>query len=171
MNNLTYIINIEVEKHSNQKYEYDKDTNTLILDRVLKYPYFYPYAYGYFPETLGNDGDELDILLITNLIYKTNESIECKIIGGLIMEDEKGMDEKIFVIPVNDKMYYNLKENEWNEICDNISWFFSNYKSKDINKWSKVHRLMTCNEAIELYNKSKLNYNKKKILSSFNEQN
>ena len=53
------------------KYEYNKDINLLELDRILKYPYFYPYAYGFFKNTIGNDGDELDALLITNEKYNT----------------------------------------------------------------------------------------------------
>ena len=62
-------IYIEIEKHSNMKYEFNKNTNKLELDRILPYPYFYPYAYGFFKNTIGNDGDELDALLITNEKY------------------------------------------------------------------------------------------------------
>ena len=61
---------LEIEKHSNIKYEYDKKFNKLMVDRVIPYPYFYPYSYGYIPNTLGKDNDELDILLITNEKYK-----------------------------------------------------------------------------------------------------
>jgi len=151
-------IYIEIEKHSNMKYEFNKNTNKLELDRILPYPYFYPYAYGFFKNTIGNDGDELDALLITNEKYNIDENIECKIIGGLIMEDEKGMDEKIFVVPINDTMYYNLTDLEKDEIHNNIIWFFSNYKSKEKEKWSKVHRLMTQTEAINLFNQSSNDY-------------
>jgi inorganic pyrophosphatase len=156
--NIRYNIHIEIEKHSNLKYEHDKDSDSLVLDRVLSYPYFYPYAYGYFKKTLGNDGDELDALLITNNNYKLDEYVDCNIVGGLIMEDEHGMDEKIFVVPINDDMYLNLIELEKEEIHNNIIWFFSNYKNKDKDKWSKVHRLMTQTEAIDLYNESVNNY-------------
>jgi len=151
-------IYIEIEKHSNMKYEFNKEINKLELDRILPYPYFYPYAYGFFKNTIGNDGDELDALLITNDKYNIDENVKCKIIGGLIMEDEKGMDEKIFVVPINDTMYYNLTELEKNEIHNNIIWFFSNYKSKEKEKWSKVHRLMNETEAINLYNQSSNHY-------------
>ena len=153
-----YSIYVEIEKHSNLKYEFNKKTNTLELDRILSYPYFYPYAYGFFKETVGNDNDELDALLITNNDYKRDTVVDCKIVGGLIMEDEHGMDEKIFVIPLDDYMYLEAKDDELNEIHDNISWFFSNYKNKDKDKWSKVHRLMTCQEAVDLYNQSRNNY-------------
>jgi inorganic pyrophosphatase len=159
MNNY-YNIYIEIEKHSNLKYEYDRESDSLQLDRILPYPYFYPYAYGFFKKTLGNDGDELDALLLTNQKYNINENVDCKIIGGLIMEDEKGMDEKIFVVPLNDDMFENLSDNDKEDIYNDIIWFFSNYKSKEKIKWSKVHRLMSIDEATDLYNKSVDNYNK-----------
>lgn len=152
-----YDIHIEIEKYSNKKYEYDREKNELFLDRILPYPYFYPYAYGYFKNTIGNDGDELDVLVITNFEYKVDQHIQCRIVGGLIMEDEKGMDEKIFVVPIHDNKYLEMSESEKNEIHENIIWFFTNYKSKEKNKWSKVHRLMTMEEAVELYNNSLIN--------------
>lgn len=152
-----YDIHIEIEKHSNKKYEYDREKNELFLDRILPYPYFYPYAYGYFKNTIGNDGDELDVLVITNFEYKVDQHIQCRIVGGLIMEDEKGMDEKIFVVPIHDNKYLEMSESEKNEIHENIIWFFTNYKSKEKNKWSKVHRLMTMEDAVELYNNSLIN--------------
>ena len=157
MNN-NYSIYIEIEKHSNMKYEFNKENNKLELDRVLHYPYFYPYAYGFFEKTIGNDGDELDALLITDKYYKNGEIVNCKIVGGLVMEDEHGMDEKIFVVPINDYMYIDLDEEDKKEIHDNIIWFFSNYKSKDKDKWSKVHRLMNSKQAINLYNQSYNNF-------------
>ena len=57
---------IEIEKHTNIKYEYDKTRQELVVDRILEYPYFYPYAYGFIPDTLADDDDDLDILLITD---------------------------------------------------------------------------------------------------------
>ncbi len=151
-------IHIEIEKHSNLKFEYDKISDSLKLDRILPYPYFYPYAYGYFKNTIGNDGDELDALLLTDKAYKVDDHVDCKIVGGLIMEDEKGMDEKIFVVPIHDTWYENLSENDKDDIHNNIIWFFSNYKSKEKIKWSKVHNLMSVEEANDLYNNSVLNY-------------
>ena len=153
-----FIVHIEIEKHSNMKYEFNKETNKLELDRVLPYPYFYPYAYGFFYNTLGNDGDELDALLITDKKYNSGDIINCKIVGGLVMEDEHGMDEKIFVVPIDDNMYIDLIEEDKNEIHDNIIWFFSNYKNKDKDKWSKVHRIINSRQAINLYNQCYNNY-------------
>ena len=144
---------IEVEKHSNQKWEYDRTLNRLYLDRVLKYPYFYPYAYGFVPYSLGKDGDELDMLILTDKHYPNfNVSPNCVegyIVGGLSMSDEKGDDDKIFVVPVDEiEDYMKLSEPEIRSMHDDIVWFFSNYKLKDEDKWSKVHRLMTRNIAV-----------------------
>jgi inorganic pyrophosphatase len=156
----TYSVYIEIEKHSRIKYEYNKTIHKLEVDRILPYPYFYPHAYGYFPNTLTEDGDELDILILTSddeepSITK-NRYYDVEIVGGLIMEDEKGLDEKIFTIKKGDPFFYNLNENKRNELFYNIMWFFSNYKSLEPNKWSSVKGLIDKEDAIALYNKYKL---------------
>jgi len=130
---------VEIEKHSNLKYEFDKTNQTLALDRILPYPYFYPYAYGYIPNTLAADGDELDALIITDRQdLKKDTFYSAHIIGVLIMEDEKGMDEKVLCVLDEDcteiRDIYQLSD----QIKDDIEWFFSNYKSKNECKWSKV---------------------------------
>jgi inorganic pyrophosphatase len=95
---------IEIEKHSNYKYEYNKETNALELDRILPYPYFYPYAYGYIPNTLAMDGDDLDILIISDRDnIKKDTFYKVFIVGVLIMEDEKGMDEKVLCVLDEDR--------------------------------------------------------------------
>lgn len=159
---------IEIERHSNQKWEYDRMNNRLFLDRVLKYPYFYPYAYGFFPNTLGNDGDELDALLITEKRYQNyNDSrthIEGFIVGGLMMHDEKGEDEKIFVVPTDEIENYNNKpSHELQSMRDDIVWFFSNYKIREEGKWSRVEHLLNKEEAVNVYNKSVKNYKQKDL--------
>ena len=116
---------LEIEQHSNKKWEYDRTADTLFLDRVLPYPYYYPYAYGFFPNTLGNDGDELDMLYITDTPYVNYNTIKTTIggyiVGGLVMEDEKGMDEKIFVVPEDEIDTYNQLDHESkNTIIDDI---------------------------------------------------
>lgn len=163
---------IEIEKFSNIKYEYDKKHNKLCVDRILPYPYFYPYAYGFIPNTIALDNDELDICLITDISYKNDVLLEAYIIGGISMEDEKGMDEKILVVPVNeyDMMLNELEKNNIinDEKIDNILWFFSNYKNKTKNKWSKVHKVMTQHEAVELYHKCRCRYDVTLITENLN---
>lgn len=148
---------VEIEKYSNIKYEYNKLTKKLEVDRVLKYPYFYPYSYGFIPETLGNDGDELDILIISENKYDIDKTYQCYIIGALIMEDEKGMDEKILVVPYEDYHVNNIKDiSDLNKnILEDIEWFFVNYKMKEVHKWSRVDHFVGHDEAIEIYNDSK----------------
>ena len=72
---------IEIEKNSNIKYEYDKDKKELIIDRYLKEPFVYPYAYGFIPGTLADDKDELDVLIITNKKIKNDKNI-----GSILMK-------------------------------------------------------------------------------------
>ncbi len=147
---------IEIIKHTNIKYELNKDIMKLEVDRVLEYPFFYPYSYGFILNTDGNDGDELDALLITERDYSNDIIVNTKIIGGLVMEDESGLDEKIFVVPSDEYDDFNkLTEEKKNKIYSKIYWFFSNYKNEDKDKWSKVHNLMDQETAIELYNKCK----------------
>ncbi len=163
-NEPTYSVYIEIEKHSRVKYEYNKTTHRLEVDRVLPYPYFYPHSYGFFPNTLSEDGDELDVLVLTsdmlgnkmNTIIQKNTYVDVVIVGGLIMEDEKGLDEKIFVVKKGDTFFENLNETQRNELFYNIIWFFSNYKSSEPNKWSVVKGLIEKEDAVSIYNKYKL---------------
>jgi inorganic pyrophosphatase len=151
---------IEIERHSNMKWEYDRINDSLFLDRVLKYPYFYPYAYGFFPNTIGNDGDELDVLLITEKSYSNyndeKRKIKGYIVGGLMMQDEKGQDEKIFAVPEDElDAYNNMPEIDKILMRDNITWFFSNYKIHDEGKWSRVEYIMSQEEAAASYRSAK----------------
>ena len=148
---------IEIERHSNMKWEYNRITDKLELDRILPYPYFYPYAYGFIPNTIGNDGDELDILYISDSSFVNYNTIQAPvggyIVGALIMEDEKGMDEKIFVVPEDEIDEFNRATHETkHQLYEDIVWFFTHYKSKDGNlRWSKVHKIVDAWEATEIY--------------------
>ena len=153
MSSGTVRVYIEIEKHSNQKYEFNKTDNKLELDRVLPYPYFYPYAYGFIEKTLAMDGDELDVLIITDKELKNDKWYDVHIIGVLIMSDEKGLDEKLLCVLPED--YEKISDINLlsDEIKDNIQWFFSNYKSKTPNKWSTVNGYEGKEKALEIYNK------------------
>ena len=149
---------IEIERGSNQKYEYNKETNTLELDRVLPDSFVYPYAYGFIPGTLAKDGDELDVLLISDDEIKSNTYEYGYIIGALIMEDEKGMDEKILMVPA-DKYLDNAIEDIFDmdlAVRNQLEWFFSNYKTGQPNKWSKVYGIFGKQDAVQLYWKYKI---------------
>ena len=147
---------IEIEQFSNIKYEYNKDLQKLEIDRLLDPPYVYPYAYGFIPNTCADDGDELDILIITNETLKNDTFYNVYIIGALNMADEKGIDEK--VLCVLDKDYEKIKDisDISNDIKLNIFEFFSNYKKNDPNKWSSVTNFINKIEAVKLYIKTQI---------------
>ena len=90
---------IEIPFGTNIKYEYDENHNLLRCDRILNTSMSYPGNYGYIPNTLGGDGDPLDILVLCDYQINPGVIIECKVLGVLLMEDEEGLDEKIIAIP------------------------------------------------------------------------
>jgi inorganic pyrophosphatase len=147
---------IEIEKGSDIKYELNKQTNKLEVDRILMSPFVYPYSYGFIPNTLALDGDDLDILIITDEILPNDSFYNVYIIGVLIMEDEKGMDEKVLCVLEEDYENINDIYNLDSEIKNNIFYFFENYKKQTPGKWSKVIGYENKEYAIKLYNKTLL---------------
>lgn len=146
---------IEIEKDSNIKYEYDKATSSLVIDRMLPDTHTYPYAYGFFPNTLAADGDELDILIINNTHdIKKDTTYQVYIIGALVMEDEKGMDEKILCVLADDYSLVRDITQISDETKDKIDTFFSTYKINVPGKWSKTYGFLNKERAIELYRQS-----------------
>lgn len=145
---------IEIEQFSNIKYEYNKDQQKLVIDRILDSPFVYPYAYGYIPNTIADDNDELDILIISDKRINNNSFHNVYIIGALVMEDEKGMDEKILCVLEEDFNNINDIDHLNNDVKNKIYNFFENYKNSDIEKWSKVIGYINKELAIKLYKKS-----------------
>ena len=142
---------IEIEKNSNIKYEFNKENNKLEIDRLLNPPFVYPYAYGFIPNTLAMDGDDLDILIITDKNLKNDNFYDVYIIGVLIMEDEK-------VLCVLEEDYININNiyNLDDETKNNIFCFFENYKKNTPGKWSRVIEYKNAEYAFKLYEKSLL---------------
>lgn len=145
------VVYVEIPQFSNIKYEYNKDTNRLEIDRVLNPPFVYPYAYGFIPHTLAKDGDELDILILTSKPLQNDKYYQVHLIGALDMEDEKGTDEKILCVLPED--YEKIKDIDdvSDEIKNEISYFFSNYKNNVKDKWSTVGSFMNRRETMELF--------------------
>lgn len=121
---------IEIPTGSQNKYEYDSELGKFVLDRVLYSPMHYPTEYGYLENTLALDGDPLDILVYTTFPTFPGCVIESRVIGVLKMSDDKGKDEKLLAVPVNDPRF-----NEVNDITDlpehilkEIAHFFKVYK-------------------------------------------
>jgi inorganic pyrophosphatase len=156
MEDIKVTVFVEIEKDSNQKFEYNHETKTLELDRILESPYFYPYSYGFVPNTKAKDNDELDILIITNKKISNNQYYEVFIVGVLVMEDENGMDEKVLCVLEEDYNKINDLDNIDENVKNSIHSFFTNYKNKSIGRWSKVYGFENKKYAIDLYKKSLL---------------
>jgi len=154
------LVYIEIEKWSNMKYEFNKATDLLELDRVLPAPYVYPYAYGFVPNTLADDGDELDALILCeDPIIRMDRTYEVYIIGALRMEDENGMDEKLLCSLDADIDIADIDP----EILREIEYFFANYKNKSVGKWSKTYGFMSKAEAIALKDSAAIRYEEESI--------
>jgi inorganic pyrophosphatase len=93
---------IEIPRGSRNKYELDKDTGLLKLDRVLYSSMYYPHNYGFIPETLGDDNDPLDIIVLSSLEVVPMCLVEAKVIGVMLMQDHGDNDEKIIAVSQND---------------------------------------------------------------------
>ena len=131
---------IEVSKFSRFKYEWDNELNSLVLDRVLHSSVVYPYNYGFFPQTLCDDGDPLDVLVMCDGELIPGCVVNVRPICYMIMEDEKGLDEKVLAVVDKDPRLNEIKKIEDipKHIIDEITNFFETYKILEKNKWVKV---------------------------------
>ena len=152
INHLNFVnVHVEIEKGSNIKYEYDEKTKKMVVDRVLPAPFFYPYAYGFIPNTLADDGDAVDVILISGAEYLTDSFCKGRIVAVLNMEDEKGMDEKLIVVPEDEYPEIQDMDDLTAEITDALWTFFSTYKTADEGKWSRVYGIQSKEMACALY--------------------
>ena len=148
------------------KYEIDKDSDALFVDRILGTSMRYPCNYGYVPHTLCGDGDPIDVLVVMPMALQAGCVIKCRPIGVLKMSDESGEDAKLLAVPVskttpiydNVKSYTDLPEVQIKQIAH----FFEHYKDLEPGKWVKVDGWADAEAAkkeiidsIELYKKGK----------------
>ena len=137
-----YVV-IEIPANSSPiKYEIEKDYDAVFVDRFMATPMFYPANYGYVPNTLADDGDPLDVLVVTPYPVMPGSVIRARPIGILDMSDEAGRDSKVVAVP-HDKLsvlYRDVKEpaDLGQLLLDQISHFFENYKDLEPGKWVKV---------------------------------
>ena len=126
-----FIAVIEIEKGSKKKYELDKETGHLILDRILYTSTHYPANYGLIPRTYADDGDPLDVLLLCSEVIQPLSLVRCYPIGVITMKDQGRLDEKIIAIPFHDPTYntYHDVSELPTHIFDEMSHFFSVYKN------------------------------------------
>lgn len=138
-------INVVIEIPANAtpvKYEVDKDSGAVFVDRFMATPMFYPANYGFIPNTLADDGDPLDVLVVTPYPVVPGSVIRCRPVGVLNMTDEAGGDAKLVAVP-HDKLsalYADVKEATDLPalLLEQIKHFFENYKSLEPGKWVKV---------------------------------
>jgi inorganic pyrophosphatase len=124
------------------KYEVDKDTGAIFVDRVLTTPMRYPCNYGYVPHTLSGDGDPVDVLVVMPLPLVPGCVVRCRPVGMLAMKDEAGEDTKVVAVPV-DKVFPGYRSvhgvRDLPELTlDRIAHFFEHYKDLEKGKWVKV---------------------------------
>ena len=138
-------INVIIEIPANSdpiKYEVDKDSDAVFVDRFMATPMFYPANYGYVPQTLADDGDPLDVLVITPYPVVPGAVIRCRPVGMLNMSDESGQDEKVIAVPHNKltPLYRDVKEytDLPKLLIQQIEHFFENYKDLEEGKWVKI---------------------------------
>jgi len=134
---------IEIPMHGEPvKYEIDKDSGAIFVDRFMNTAMHYPCNYGYIPHTLSDDGDPVDVLVITPVPLNTGVVVRCRPLAVLKMEDEAGMDAKVLAVPVDklSTLYRGLKTyQELPEITlKQIAHFFEHYKDLEPNKWVKI---------------------------------
>ena len=157
-----FISVIEISKGSKKKYELDKQTGYIILDRILYTSTHYPANYGFIPRTLGDDGDPLDVLLLCSEALEPLVLCRSYPIGNISMLDNGKNDEKIIAIPFSDPMY-----NQYTDISqlpahifDEMRHFFSVYKNLE-GKTTAVNEVMGREEAIVVIEKAIGDYHKK----------
>lgn len=145
---------IEIPKGCKAKYELDKDTGLLKLDRVLYTSTVYPANYGFIPRTFADDGDPLDVLVLCNETIYPCTLVKCYPIGVIKMIDGGSLDEKIIAIPVGDptyNTYYDIQELP-KHIFEEMMHFFEVYKSLE-HKQTTVKEICHRDEAMEIINK------------------
>ncbi|PCJ32833.1 MAG: inorganic diphosphatase [Gammaproteobacteria bacterium] len=164
--NMPDVMNVIIEIPSNSapvKYEVDKETGALFVDRFMNTAMFYPCNYGYVPETLSGDGDPADVLVVSPYPLLSGSVVECRPVGMLKMTDESGEDAKILAVPT-DKMFEDIKslEDLPKYELDRLSHFFEHYKDLEKNKWVKIGGWVGIEEAkaelvasVKLHNESK----------------
>ena len=136
------------------KYEMDKASGALVVDRFLYTPMRYPGNYGFVPGTLSEDGDPIDVLVCNTRTLVPGAVINCRPIGVLIMEDDGGQDEKVIAVPSSkiSRRYENiLNFDDLPEITlDQIKHFFEHYKDLEPDKWVKIEGWSSADKARQL---------------------
>ena len=159
-------VNVIIEIPANSdpvKYEVDKDTGAMFVDRFMSTAMHYPCNYGYVPHTLSDDGDPVDVLVVTPYPLISGSVVRCRPVGVLKMTDESGDDAKVLAVPITKlcTSYADIKSNDDMSqlLLDQIAHFFEHYKDLDEGKWVRVDGWAGIDEAhkeilssIKMYN-------------------
>jgi len=160
-------INVVIEIASNGlpvKYEVDKTSGALMVDRLMSTAMHYPCNYGFIPQTLCGDGDPADVLVVTPVPLQPGCIVSCRPLGVLKMEDEAGEDSKLVAVPVSKiTRFYDKVESIDDlpeELLAKIKHFFEHYKDLEAGKWVKVTGWAGVQDALDEVNDSVARYQK-----------
>ena len=136
------------------KYEIEKSSGAMFVDRFLHTAMYYPGNYGFIPQTLSEDGDPCDILVITPVPVVPGAVIRCRPVGALVMEDEAGGDEKILAVPVDALAPFYSDVRSYRDLpkimCEQIAHFFQHYKDLEKGKWVTIVKWLDTEGAEQL---------------------
>jgi inorganic pyrophosphatase len=146
------------------KYEVDKDTGAMYVDRFMATAMHYPCNYGYIPHTISDDGDPVDVLVVSPVALITGVVVRCRPIGVLRMTDEAGGDAKVLAVPIDKltSLYTNIKSpTDLPELATaQIAHFFQHYKDLEPGKWVKIEGWAGAEEARQEIMSGVANYDK-----------
>jgi len=149
---------VEIPQGSSIKYELDKKTGVVTVDRFAYTAMFYPFNYGFVPSTLAEDGDPIDVLVISTYPVNPGTVIPSRPIGMLEMEDEAGIDTKIIAVPTKkvDPFFSRIEDvADLDETTkEKIKHFFNHYKELEPGKWVKTKDFLPKEKALEAIKKS-----------------
>lgn len=150
---------IEISKDTYNKYEYDEELDIIKLDRILHSPLHYPVDYGFIPQTRSDDGDHLDVMIVTNYPTFPGCLVEVRPVGVLLMSDENGIDEKILAVPTHNPFYTDIQKlSDINHhLLDEIVHFFGQYKKLE-NKIAVIKGWKNGNECKKVIEQSHANF-------------
>ncbi len=133
---------IDIPKGERNKFEYKEEEGYFELDRVLYSPFFFPFEYGFIPQTASEDGDALDVVLLTTYPTFPGCLVKARPIGVLLMKDEEGTDNKIIAVPIEevDPRFKEIKDikNLGQHLKEEIKVFFADYKKLEKEKYKHV---------------------------------
>ncbi|MCS6998625.1 MAG: inorganic diphosphatase [Aquificaceae bacterium] len=156
-----YVV-VEIPQDSPIKYELDKESGAVFVDRFLFTAMHYPFNYGFIPKTLAEDGDPVDVLVISRYPVMPGCVMRCRPIGALEMKDEEGLDTKLLAVPHSklDPTYEGVKSYEDlpEVLLRKIKHFFEHYKELEPGKWVKVEGFKGVDFAYEEIRKGINNY-------------